>query len=105
MVICFLESVLSCTPILFVKFGQKAVGAIDFTMFSTKSNSGYVKGNRNFYNIDPFNNPLQPPIPKASDANTQIARYQSTLELAVDLGDEEDEPCNPCRNKTCFNIT
>ena len=30
MVITFLESVLSCTPILFVKFGQKAVGAIDF---------------------------------------------------------------------------
>ena len=70
MVICFLESVLSCTPILFVKFGQKAVGAIDFTMYSTKTNSGYIRGNRNFYNIDPFNNPLQPLIPEVSDANT-----------------------------------
>ena len=30
LVITFFESVLSATPILFVKFGQKAVGAIDY---------------------------------------------------------------------------
>ena len=35
MVITFLESALSVTPILFVKFGQKAVGAIDYTMRAT----------------------------------------------------------------------
>ena len=102
MVICFLESVLTCTPILFVKFGQKAVGAIDFTMYSTKTNTGYVRGNRNFYNIDQFDNPLYPALAKADDTSTKIARSQMT-ELPVDLG--EEEPCNTCRDKECFNIT
>ena len=60
MVITFLESVLSCTPVLFVKFGQKAVGAIDYTMKSTLENTEYLDGNVNFYGINPFTNNLHP---------------------------------------------
>ena len=60
LVITFFESVLSATPILFVKFGQKAVGAIDYSMRSTTNNTSSIKGNVNFYNINPFTSPFHP---------------------------------------------
>ena len=55
MVITMLKSVVASSPLLFVKIGQDAVGAIDFQLGG--ATNGLVKGNTNYYAIDPFNNP------------------------------------------------
>lgn len=51
-IITMLESVVSITPILFVKIGQETAGAIDFKL--TYSPSNLVNGNVNFYATNPF---------------------------------------------------
>ena len=88
MVITFLESVLSCTPVLFVKFGQKAAGAIDYTMRSNTTAS--LTGNVNFYNVDPFNNPLRPVVASSATKTTLVP--------------SNDDTCNPC-NPKCYDAT
>ena len=65
MIIMLLKSVIDCSPILFVKIGQQAVGAIDFQLTSTMGSEEssdeklppMIPGNVNWYAIDPFNNP------------------------------------------------
>lgn len=59
-IITFLESVLNVTPILFVQFGQKIGGAIDFTMEATVYESARIKGNVNYYAINQFESPFEP---------------------------------------------
>jgi len=51
-IITMLESVVSVTPILFVKLGQEEAGAIDFKL--TYKSSNLVSGDVNFYAVDPF---------------------------------------------------
>ena len=50
-----LKSVVASSPLLFVKIGQDAVGAIDFQL--TGEANGVMSGNTNYYAIDPFDNP------------------------------------------------
>ena len=67
MVIVLLKSVIDCSPILFVKIGQQAVGAIDFQLTSSsysdqKSETPtppMIPANTNWYAIDPFDNPYK----------------------------------------------
>jgi len=71
-IITMLESVISITPILFVKMGQEEAGAIDFKITYTASN--LVSGDVNFYSVSPFalnytTNFSYEPLPPASPAN------------------------------------
>ena len=59
MVITMLKSVVDCSPILFVKMGQDAVGAIDFQMRPAIKEMSLLDGNINRYATDPFNNPYK----------------------------------------------
>ena len=66
-IITMLESVVSITPILFVKIGQETAGAIDFRL--TFSQSDLVNGNVNLYAINPFSlnySASYAPLPPAS---------------------------------------
>lgn len=58
MIITMLKSVVDSAPIIFVKMGQDQIGTIDYTMTSPNGGSNFIKGNMNWYNIDPFHNPL-----------------------------------------------
>ena len=57
MVITMLKSVVDSSPILFVRIGQQSVGAIDFKLQASATTNKMISGNRNFYGIDPFDNP------------------------------------------------
>lgn len=97
MVITFLESVLSCTPILFVKFGQKAVGAIDFTMRATAKNTGSIKGNVNFYNINQWDNPYNP----SSDATiTPSVQLEDVPDVDPDVDPDDKTSFKYCKPKS-----
>ena len=58
MIITMLKSVVDSAPIIFVKMGQDQIGTIDYTMTSPNGGNNFIKGNINWYNIDPFHNPL-----------------------------------------------
>ena len=58
-VITMLKSVVDSTPILFVKIGQETAGAIDFKMSARLKGANMIKGNVNYYAIDPFDNPFK----------------------------------------------
>jgi hypothetical protein len=58
MVITMLKSVVDCTPILFVRIGQDAAGAVDYQLQAPSKGNAMIKANVNFYDIDPFNNPF-----------------------------------------------
>ena len=87
-----LESVISITPILFVKMGQDSASAIDFKLTYTSSN--LVSGDVNFYNVSPFmlNNTVNfsyEPLPVASPANKakpllRRSQKQHKLEQIID---------------------
>ena len=99
MVITFLQSVLSVTPVIFVKFGQKAVGAIDFSMKSSLNDTSSIKGNVNFYNIDPFLSQYHPESQWLPENDTIAKPTTETLLdqiLAANDNDDEKE-CNPCK--------
>ena len=93
MVITFLQSVLSCTPILFVKFGQKAVGAIDFTMKATTSDTSAIAGNVNYYDIDQFNNPYYPKSDWCN--NCQVVDTTTNDDVYSDDPIDPDDPVDP----------
>ena len=57
MVITMLKSVVASSPLLFVKIGQDAAGAIDFQLQAPAEGNALVSGNVNYYSLDPFNNP------------------------------------------------
>ena len=57
MIITMLKSVVDSSPILFVRIGQMAVGAIDFKLQAPTKPNAMIDGNVNFYNINPFDNP------------------------------------------------
>ena len=57
MVITMLKSVVASSPLLFVKIGQDAVGAIDFQLQSPQDSNAMVSGNVNYNSLDPFDNP------------------------------------------------
>ena len=52
MVITMLKSVVDSAPILFVKLGQEEVGAIDFSLKTSKTSYNTVP--LNFYSVNPF---------------------------------------------------
>ena len=58
-VITMLKSVVDCSPILFVRIGQEAVGSIDFKLQSPLESNAMISGDVNYYAIDPFNNPFK----------------------------------------------
>ena len=58
MIITMLKSVVDSAPIIFVKMGQDQVGTIDYTITSPNGGNFIMNGNYNWYNIDPFHNPL-----------------------------------------------
>ena len=65
MFITMLKSVVDSSPILFVKIGQNAVGAIDTTMRMRDPFLSLQPGNMNYYALNPFdglyaNNPVYP---------------------------------------------
>lgn len=60
MVITFFESVLTCVPLIFVKFGQQTTGTIDYAMRAANTTTSMIPANTNFYNVDPFNDPVWP---------------------------------------------
>lgn len=66
-VITFFQSVVSLTPILFVKFGQKTAGTVDIAIIPEAKNYS-IDGNVNWYDVDPFNDPYHTP---ASVTNVQ----------------------------------
>ncbi len=71
-IITMLESVVSITPILFVKIGQETAGAIDFKLTYVQSNM--INGNVNLYAINPFTmnaSASYAPLPPASPLATQ----------------------------------
>ena len=57
MVITMLKSVVASSPLLFVKIGQDAVGAIDFDLKSPETSNAMTSGNVNYNSINPFDNP------------------------------------------------
>jgi hypothetical protein len=66
-IITMLESVVSITPILFVKIGQETAGAIDFRLSFSKSR--LTNGNVNLYALNPFDlnkSAAYAPLPPAS---------------------------------------
>ena len=58
-VITMLKSVVDSSPILFVRIGQQAVGAIDFQLMASEEDTSTDDGNINYYAIDPFNDPFK----------------------------------------------
>ena len=89
MVITFLQSVLSTTPILFVQFGQRVGGAIDYNMQATAFKSSRIKGNVNYYNIDQFTSPFRKKM-TSSDDEQELEPHNA------------DPECNPC-TLSCFD--
>ena len=89
MVITFLESVLTCVPLIFVKFGQRTVGTIDYSMHAANTTTSMIQANTNYYNVDPFNNPVWPEVEPTPESTPTLP------------GADE---CNPCTTD-CFSAT
>jgi len=66
MVITMLKSVVDSSPILFVKIGQNAVGAIDFTLSAPGDSNAIIGVNTNFYNFqsNPFDSLINQAVQK-----------------------------------------
>ena len=104
MIIVFLESVLNMTPILFVQFGQVIGGAIDYNMQATTYNSARIDGNINYYNMNMFDSPFDPPPqPDEPDDPVDPDNPDNDDEYLF-LRREGDDNCNPC-TQDCYNQT
>ena len=81
-IITMLESVVSITPILFVKIGQETAGAIDFKL--TYSSSDLVNGNVNLYAVNPFNlnySATYAPLPPASQRSSTLKQSKRLRQI------------------------